>query len=236
MPARINRADGAFDSYINTTAEYLGEGAPITHGDRLGLDAANFAAWQNHRTEWNLIYAKYGDSSKRTKSVTAEKQARKKAFIAFASPLLTAMGVHPELNNDDRAALNLPERDEPTARGLIEEAPYAQLLPMSGGNMKIRVRTTSDGNRASKHPSADHVEMRYALLNATGIGDDGSVVVPPATAAQCPLSTINTKAIFIVALGQENSSKRIYAFFRWVNATNMAHSSPWSTVQQTVVV
>jgi hypothetical protein len=58
----------------------------------------------------------------------------------------------------------------------------------------------------------------------------------PATAKDCTQSVISKKAIFIVQLGQESSGKRIYAFFRWVNASKPANSGPWSTVQQTVVV
>lgn len=258
MPNRINQADGAFNSYITTTADYLAAETP-TNAERLGLTPTELTEWGTRRANWVLIYATYGDASKRTKTVTAEKEAQKKAFTQFANPLLTRMGVSPALTTTDRGALNLAERDAPTDRSKIETTPLAKIIPMEGGDLKIRVRITTDGNRASKHPDADHVEMRYALVSTTG--STGAPTLPPTgpmppdpndpsypstsertvgtvpnTAADCPHSKISKKAIFIASLGQENSGKRIYAFFRWVNASNEENSSSWSTVVQSVVV
>jgi hypothetical protein len=134
----------------------------------------------------------------------------------------------------------------------MEEPPFVLLLPMAGGNMKVKVRTTSDGTRSSMHKDANHVEMRYALVasgsgttvppptNPTGsnpsIPSETSASKIPATAADCPNSKISTKAIFTVKVGAEHSGKRIYAFFRWVNATKDEHSSPFGMAVQNVVV
>lgn len=251
MPNRIDRTDGPFDAFITSSTDYLQAETP-TNGERLGLSATELAEWDSRRDNWVLIYAKHKDASKRTKTITAEKDLQKKAFIQFANPLLTRMGVSPALTSDDRGALNLPERDAPTVRTKIETTPLAKILPMEGGDLKIRVRTTSDGNRASKHPDADHVEMRYALVS--GGSDTGNPAPPdptyppppssgtpsaqkvPTTAAECPNIKLSKKAIFIVSLGQEHSGKRIYAFFRWVNASKEENSSSWSSVVQSVVV
>ncbi|MCF8275281.1 MAG: hypothetical protein K9J17_00995 [Flavobacteriales bacterium] len=251
MPTRIDQSDGGFDSYITSTTDYLEAETP-TNGERLGLTVGELTEWSSRRDAWVLIYAKHKDASKRTKTITAEKDLQKKAFIQFANPLLTRMSVSPALTSDDRGALHLSERDAPTERTKIETTPLAKIIPMEGGDVKIRVRTTEDGNRASKHPDADHVEMRYALVS---VGQDtGSFPIPdptiprppsdtaagaqkvPTTAAECPYSKISKKAIFIASLGQEHSGKRIYAFFRWVNASKEENSSSWSTVVQSVVV
>lgn len=249
MSRKIPKADGAFNSYINSTADYLAEGTP-THAVRLGLSVTQTTEWTDRRTAWNLIYAKHNDASKRTPTVIAEKDSQKAAFVAFANPVLGALKYNPALTQDDRGAFNLPERDAPTERGEITDAPYGKLMPMDGGKMQVRVRSTADGNRASKHADADHLEMRYELVDASKgeavpdpntlpPGPGGPVTTKPgvpATAKDCTQSVISKKAIFIVQLGQESSGKRIYAFFRWVNASKPANSGPWSTVQQTVVV
>jgi len=248
MPTKINQADGPFDSFINTSANYLAEGTP-SNATRLGLIATQLAEWDTRRVNWNTIYDKHKDESKRTKTITAEKDDQKKAFVQFANPLLTGMSVKPALTNDDRGALHLALRDAPTERAKITTSPLAKIIPMEGGELTIRVRTTSDNNRASKHPDADHVEMRYALVDATASssGSSGGSSSDPSTgngsqnsiptkAMDCILTESSKKAIFVLALGQENSGKRIYAFFRWVNTSKSADSGPWSTVVQSVVV
>jgi len=229
-------------------------------------DISKLPAWkldgiktQDTAKAWNLATALYyklgglpwklGDKSKRTKTITAEKDDQKKAFMLFATPLLKGMALKPALTNDDRGALNLPERDAPTDRVKITTAPLAKIIPMEGGELSIRVRTTSDNNRASRHPDADHVEMRYALVDATaassgssggsgsnpstGSGNQNSI---PTKAMDCIFTESSKKAVFTVELGQENSGKRIYAFFRWVNTSKRSDSGPWSTAVQSVVV
>ena len=120
MSKKIPQGDGPFNSFINSSSDYLAEGTP-THASRLGLSVSESTEWDTRRVSWNTIYAKYNDTSKRTKTVTAEKETQKRAFMTFAYPLMTRMGVSPALTNDDRGALNLPERDAPTERGLITE-------------------------------------------------------------------------------------------------------------------
>lgn len=248
MEYRIPRQDGAFNSYIRATTNYLQENSDA-NAIRLDLSPNPATEWGTRRTNWDTIFALWEDPSKRTKTITAEKNAQKKAFIQFATPILTGISVHPALNADDRGVFNLPERDAPTDRSKILDTPFGKIISMDGGIVKIRLRTTIDGNRSSKHPDADHIEMRYALvdLNAkiidpdlptssdldTGTRSNNGI---PATAKDCTLSTISTKAIFTLDVGQENSGKRIYAFFRWVNATKLELSSGWSMPVQGVVV
>jgi hypothetical protein len=243
MANRIPQSDGDFDSYINSTADYLAEGTP-TNADRLEVSATQLTTWDTMRSDWNKVYAKYVDESKRTKAITADKNAQKKTFTTFANPILTSISVKEALTNNDRSVFKLPERDEPTHRVKINESPIGRLMPQEGGDLKMKVQMTADATRASRHPDADHVEMRYALLSAVPTEPQspdpnlpsGPKETIPATADQCPFSTISTKANFTVSLGQAASGKRIYAFFRWVNASNLALSGPWSTVQQSVVV
>lgn len=248
MSRKIPQRDGDFDSYITSTTDYLEDETP-TNGERLGLTSDELSEWGSRRNNWVTIYGKHKDASKRTSTVTAEKQSQKKSFTKFANPLLTRMSVSPIITSDDRGALNLPERDAATERPQIEDTPYGKLLAMDGGNIKVRVRTTSDGNRASRHPDADHVEMRYALVSSTQpiqdtplpLGNDNNSELStknriPNSAMECVNTVSSRKAIFIVKLGQENSGKRIFAFFRWVNTSNPEYSGPWGMAVQGIVV
>jgi hypothetical protein len=251
MASRIPQTDDPFNTYINSTADALAEGTPTT-AVRLGLTAAQAAAWGTYRIDWNTQYARYGNESTRTKGVTASKNKVRKDFTAFASPLLTAMSVHLALTEDDRLTFRLPEPDRtPTARAEIMVTPVGELHPLVGGKMQVRVRVSGDASRASRHPWADHVEMRYALIApgaeaptppagpsapAPPVTGGAGATQPPVTAADCPLSAISTKAIFTITLGQEHSGKRMYAFFRWVNASNSALSGTWSNVIQMLVL
>jgi hypothetical protein len=230
MASRIPIANSKFNSYIRSTAAALAEGTPTT-AERLGLSADQLAQWLNYRDEWAEVYAKFTNDSTRTQAHTMRKDTLRRAFIVFASPLLTAMLVHPALNANDRLTFNLPERDRTmTKRGKIVDMAYGLLTPLLGGLVQVRVRMMDDGGRASRHPLCDHLEMRYHLAAPTGVDASGMLLWPdpPLTVDECPHSTISTRAIFTLELGQGHSGKRIHAFFRWVNARNLKMSGPWN--------
>lgn len=260
--SRTPRQDGPFNDYINTTANVLADGTP-TGADRLGLTPVQAAAWEQYRTDWNTQYGLYTNKATRTSAVTSQKNNLRKAFTAFASPLLTAMSVHPALTAADRLAFNLPEPDRtPTARGKINDIPVLKLSPLGGGSIKGMVRTSSDASRASRHPLADLIEVRYALLPPSAAaqpqdptapaptptptptpqpmaGMTGTPTpvapAPPTGPDDCPLIFSSTKANFTIALGTAHRTKVMYAFVRWVNTVNPANSGDWSEVHQVVV-
>ena len=125
-----------------------------------------------------------------------------------------------EYSEADRTALNIPERDsEPTARGKIEVAPDVNITSLAGGFMKIRCRIDEDADRASMHPLADAIEMRYFIGTSA-----------PATAEDAPNSFISKKALFTFEAGSENGGQRLYIFCRYMNLSNQANNGPWTTV------
>ena len=237
MPKRIPTANTRFNTYIRGTAAALTEGTPTT-AERLGLSADQLAQWLSYRDEWAEVYAKHTNDDTRTKTHTMNKNSVMRAFIAFASPLLAGMSVHPALTTGDRNTFNLPERDRTmTKRGKIDDKANAFLETMDSGLIKVRVRVPGDGGRASRHPLCDHLEMRYQLVVPTGVDAKGSLLWPdpPISVKECPESTISTRAIFTLDLGEGQSGKRIHAFFRWVNARNLKLSGPWSGPVQCAV-
>jgi len=258
MSTRIPRTDDPFNSYINSTANALAAGSP-SGADRLGLTTEQATQWENLRKDWNKEYEFYVDESTRTKTVTYAKNQIRKDFIAFASPLLTAFSVHPNLTGADRLTFKLPEPDRtPTARGKITDNAYPIINPVLGGSIDFKVRTSEDATRASRHPLADAIEVRYALLPNTMASSpapqDPTAPAPtpvptagsearasvgqaiPESALNCLFVFTSKKAIFRIDLGPEHSGKRFYAFVRWVNHSNPANSGNWGLMYQTLVL
>jgi DNA-binding transcriptional regulator YdaS (Cro superfamily) len=236
MPYRVPRIIEELHNFINSTAVALAEGTPTT-AQRLGLSPTQATQWQTYRTEWNAVHMQHINEAQRTKVVQANRLQLKHNFTVFATPILTAMSVHSALTTSDRLTFRLPERDRTiTKRSKINESAEGHMLPMGGGDIKVRVRVEGDGDRASRHPLADHLEMRYVLVPPTGMGPNGLIwPEPPLTAMECPLNAISTKAIFTLGLGQASCGLRIYAFFRWVNATNAERNGNWSNVRVCIV-
>jgi hypothetical protein len=237
MPSRIPPSNDDFDSFINSTAAALLKGTPTT-AERLGLTPDQLAKWQDYRSAWAGFYADYANRGKRTMAITNEKNRVRKEFIAFASPILTAMSVHSALTEGDRLTFRLPQRDRTmTKRSKIDETAEALLKPTGGCSIKVRVRMPSDGNRTSMHPMAHHLELRYLLVAPEGMGPNGLLwPLAPHSPADCPMVHISTRAIFNLKLSEQSSGMRLYTFCRWVNATDPERSGPWSGVRQCLVL
>jgi hypothetical protein len=140
-----------------------------------------------------------------------------------------------DITNEDRNVLNLKLRDKTiTRRGKIDDKPIIGLSVIGGGQIKARVRTTTDASRASMHDLADLIEFRYFIAN-----NNPSVPgpVPPPQTGDVPLlsqatnTVISKRAIFEIDLGTDNIGKYLIGFFRWVNTTNAANNGPWTLPQ-----
>jgi len=220
MANRISRKDNVFDQYIRNTATYLAAGTP-KNGARLGLIPEEITSWSDYNTAWIGIYPTYTNPATRTRAIKDQKNLIKKNFITFAAPLLTRMGASTAITTTDRNTLNLPERDaSPTRRGQINDAPTVNMTSLAGGRMKIRCRIDQDATRASMHPLADAIEMRYQVGGTQ-----------PANAAACPTSFISKKALFTFDADTANDGKKFWSFCRYVNLTNAANNGPWGTLQ-----
>jgi hypothetical protein len=178
MASRIPVTDSAFDQFIQNTDTYNLDGAPITNGERLGLAPAEIGSWTGYRNQWAAIYPQYTNVNTRTKTIKDQKNELKATFMEFAMPLLDRIAASPAITGADRNVYNLPVPDRnPTARGAILETPYVNLKPLGGGMIQVRTRTEADASRASRHPLADAVEVRYKLV-AAGLGTGGGFPTP----------------------------------------------------------
>jgi hypothetical protein len=244
MPTRVPKSDSEFDQYIQNTTTYILAGSPTTNGARLGLTPIEIADWTSARDQWIIIYPKYTNTNTRTKTITQQKNLLKADFIEFSQPLLKRIDSSASVDEADRNVFNVPLPDRtPTPRGVINAIPYINLKAIGGGMIEVRVRTQEDGSRASRHPLADGVEVRYKLvaqggvaLPAPGGNNSGGQDLPPVAASECNNSITSGKALFKIDVGQLNSGKIMYCFLRWVNISVSANSGQWSGVMQVLVV
>lgn len=224
---RIPQSNDNFDTYIRNTANALLAGDPATW-IRLGLTEEEATRWEEFRTEWVANWTKFISKDKRTKTVTDIKRQLMREFTAFASPLLTAMGVNPATTLSDRATFNLRSETRPyTRRGKIQDQPLADIRPTGGGQMVVRVRRPDDGGRASMHHLADFIEVRYALCDLNGPF--------PISAHECPEVAWSTRTFFRIVLEHEAMGKRLCAYVRWASATRPENSGPWCDAIRAVV-
>ena len=223
---RISQSLTGFDTYIRRVVPYVRTGGPPTNGTRLGLSAQQLTDCQDFLDLWWTgipatpgAYELHSNPDTKTKTTRTRVVTIIKNFTTFFSPLLTGMSVNAALTDSDRQNLNLPARDTTsTPRGQINDMPTVNVSGIGGGRMKIRTRVSSDASRASMHPLADAVEMRYQIGGTQ-----------PANAAACPDNAISKKALFTFDAGDENAGQKFFGFFRYVNFTNPENNGPWSS-------
>lgn len=247
---RIPEKISEFNTYINNTDTYQLEsdmtGPPPspTHGQRLGLTPAESAEWSAKRVLWrDTLYPQYSNAISNTTVVTANVKLFIKSFRTFANPLLNRMAASPFVRPADEQVFRfVANRDTtPTERGKINDLPHPLMQAIGGGEVKIKVRTLSDATRASRHPLADAVEVRWAVLAPTAAGSgspspgtpsSGTPAIPN-TPDDCVNVFTSRKALFVLATGPASKNKNLYCFFRWINTVNPANSGPWSNMFQT---
>ena len=250
--SRVPQAIEAFNSYINSTDSYqkaITPTDPTPNYSRLGLTLEESDEWTAKREYWrDTLYPAYSDENTSTKVVKRNVKLFIKDFHTFANPLLNRMAASANVTTADEAAFNfVANRDTThTTRGKIVDVPFLKIQPLGGGQVKMRARTSDDGNRSSRHPLADGLEVRWVALTPAVAGSRNTqpspgnsisvIITPPATATDCPNSFVNSKAQFIMELGQENKNKVFYCFIRWINLSKPANNGPWSDMFQSGVL
>jgi len=104
------------------------------------------------------------------------------------------------------------------SRSKIDTAVDLYAKSMEGCRVKYYCRIQNHDGKASLHPEADAVEIRYAIGTR------------PANYAECPHSVIIKKAHPVLVLNENLHGQFIYAFARWVNLTKPDHSGPYGNM------
>jgi len=225
---RIDRTNGGFNAYANSSVTYLDAVDPATgtaNYVRLGIIVAQRNGWASRKNTWNDKYASWSNPALRTGSIIKQKNNARRDFIIFVQPLLNIIAANPAITEDDYAAFNIKKRDtKPTARPQILTEPYPKLKPMGGGKVKVVVRVEDDESRPSMQPDANSIQVKYTIGTT-----------PPANEEEAEIARSYKRATRIFSLGQANAGQWMYAFFRWQNETDESKSGPWSTIVETVI-
>ena len=188
---------------------------------RLGLVQEQFTNLKNKATIWDEKYTLYLNPDTRTSTITSQKNNAKEDFIEYAEAPLNIIAASINILEEDRTILNLPARDRtPSPRPKITGAPYTNLQGEPGCTVKITNRVNSDASRASIHPDADGVEVRWIILDAAAPA--------PASPADCTNSELITKAIHTMQFDLANAAKKLHLFARWRNNSEPQKSGPWT--------
>lgn len=230
--SRIPQTLSGFDLYIRSVVPWLNIGGPPNNGTRLGMLVAQITTAQNFLTLWWTgipatpgWYEKHTNVNTKTKTTRLQVEQIMADFTDFFSPILTGMSVHPALTTEDRGILNIPERDTVnTPRGAINDQPFVNIASKPSAHFKIRARLAADASRASMHPLADGIEVRYQVGGTS-----------PANALACPGVKVSTKALFDLDAGIANDGQKFYCFIRYINQSKPENSGPWSGLQSGTV-
>jgi hypothetical protein len=212
-------SDAQFDQFVKRSVPYIS-----FNQDRLRIDHNYLKELIITQERWEEVFSKSQDPNIRTKTLTDEKNDLK-TFIKSTMRKIFEDIPKSVLTDADRNTLNLPKRDiKPSPRGRIEKIPFVGITLIGGGEVKVRTRTNSDASRPSIYRLADGVEMRYCVSELS-----------PANIHACNQSIVSKKAIFNFAAGNENTGKKLFAYFRYINLSNPANNGPWSNMETTII-
>lgn len=191
-----------------------------------GIPDADFKVVTDEQELYAPLYLKISNKGTRTKAdIEAYNEVRadyEKKLRQFVAQWLSSNNL---VSDGDRVSLNITVKDGGrTPRPAITTSPSIKLKALEGGRIKFTCRVESDSSRASIHPEADAIEVRYLIGTAT-----------PAIPADCPNMTIKSKATFTLNLNLTDAGKKLYCFTRWINTSDENKSGPWNTVSSVVI-
>lgn len=235
----IDQTLSGFDTYIRTAILYLLEVEGGVGGQerfkRLGMTQTEMDTAEAYRDQWWTgivatpgIYELHSNEATKNKTTRRGVERIMEEFTPFFSNLLRRMATL-AYTDIDKETLNIPERDAVlTDRGPITNQPIVGVKPLGGGKVSLLTRLEEDSNRASMHPLADAVKIKFKILPPGEL--------PPADADACDRESESTSASFDLDTGSGNAGKIIYGFANYVNITNHDNDGPPSTMFQTMIL
>jgi hypothetical protein len=191
------------------------------------MSAGNVTDWNNRMLLLrDDIYLKYISANTKTPTVVHQLQNFMEDFFEFAQPLLNSMASNPSANESDEGALNFKiGREEPVhPTAPITESCFVTLVSKGQGVIQISCKTATDSSRPSIPDDASAVEIRYLVADTA-----------PASVNECTGIETNPKANFRIDVGASNSTKKIFAYARWIDFSNKGRAGAYSA-QASIVV
>jgi hypothetical protein len=224
---QIPRSLGDFNTFTIRVIPYL---TNADNAKRLGVSEENnnklvlmFGDIDTAGT-WIYLWAKTSNDTTSTKPFRIERDEVKKSITSIIRVVYDDIPVR-ALTDRDRTTLLIPKRDTtPSTRPAITTRPELTITVQGGARFIVENRVKSDSSRASMHPDADYVELRYS------IGE-----TPPASADECAVTIIRSKAREILKLKPADARKNFYCYTRWANKTDEAKSGPWTRLHSAVI-
>jgi len=124
-----------------------------------------------------------------------------------------------------KLALGLkPRLQQRKSRPAITTAPEVELKALGGYRLLIVCRTEGDVTRASVHPDANGVELRYKIGKPL-----------PLNFKETNEFLFSTKARITLPEMPEHEGETISIFARWKNLTDDTRSGPWCNIHSVVI-
>ena len=224
--------------YYNSVLAYI---TPAAVQTRLKIVAAKFTTFKNligdppsptgtppntNSTEhtWNYVFPLAENVSTSTKPLRDE---RVSMITLIENALYDVYSDIPDSVIKETDTLNLgikpkSDRKKPTLEpALITSLVVIGLKALGGGNVQTTCRTSSDNKKASKLNENTDIEFAYSLI-APG-------ETPPATADECKVKAVVTKAKDVLELGEAAVGKKLVLFARWVYTKHKTKSGKFGT-------
>jgi len=190
------------------------------------IPTANVTALGDAFTVYEPLYNAIKNKQTRTPQQVDDHTEGRDTAEDFIQPFANEFIINNSaISNSTKEALGFnPPTTEQHERPQIEDVPFAAMDAQPGSRIEFTCRTLSDASRASMHPDADVVEVRF-IVGTT----------PPATVNDCSQKEISSKAKFTIELNAADAGKKIFAFVRWRNNSEPSKSGPYGDMLTTVV-
>lgn len=231
--ARIPGSIVPFNSYIEKTSDHMVKGNPVNNATRLGILEPELQSWISFRDEWLPLFPQYANKrNSRTLLITDQLHViiRKTKAYDKKHRILDRIAASPNVTVTDLTTFHIKSgplakqsRTKPSKPISTLVAP--EIVQIGGGKLSIRCNNNAD-SRTAIIADANEVEFRYL-----------SGAEAPASANDPLLwQGVSTKARFTLGLGDENSGKTAYLYFRWANSRYPALAGPWSQLYAVLIL
>ncbi|WP_163714380.1 hypothetical protein [Mangrovibacterium lignilyticum] len=231
--SRIPRSFEAFSAYIAQTDDYLLQGEPQTNASRLGLLQHEVDEWHAVRKKWDTLYPLYENKHvSRTILVTAQLHeliGRMKRYNS-AHNLLNRIAASPESTVTDLSVFNIksgPLAKQSKSRPIqpIDALVLPNFKLIGGGELIVKCHNDKTMQIAIIK-DAEFVEYLFCADNEP----------PPSLTDKRLDRGFSPRAMFIIALGAENSGLYANFYFRWINSKYPELAGPWSQLYRTLIL
>lgn len=215
-----NLSDADFNNFQNNLYSMVNLNALVWN-----IPAAVVGELLAQKTNFDSLYAAIVNKITRTSLQVQNYREFRELYEQFIEDFANEYIINNSaISDSQKDALGFNVRNDHHApRPQITQVVYGLLDALPGSRIQISCRTATDVKRPSVPPAADGVEVRWIIGTQ------------PATIDDCTEKEISTKARFTLELDPADAGKRIYAFLRWRNNTEVSKSGPWSDMLTTIV-